>query len=408
MRVAAIDRLEWRDGRIRASQVSLAALLATLTFMIVWKLNGHGQLFFLGDDRFADFLKVVLALPGGPPAFDKLGLEPLINQYWHSADYRLPEFGLYHLPPLSMFLTLLARIAFEFVSPSLVFFALSALFAASLALIILRFTGDLVWAGVALVSYPLLTILDRGNLYAGLCAVCVIAALLRRRTDWNAAFLFAIALNVRPNVAILAIPLLALDWRFACRTGLAAAIIAFVSALGAHALFADYTVANFLHGLQFYAAGYADGGKGVPFGSSLYGAAYLLHVPYVLPVTLLAISPLMPALFLFRQGKMQYAEFVFVCSAVTGMATTVFADYHLLVFLAPLMLARNLRVVVPSILLLAPKGWWVIGKASVQVILNPVIMLGASWWLVYCAMRRDRSESRAIDLNQPIAASQSV
>ena len=189
-----------------------------------------------------------------------------------------------------------------------------------------------------------------------------------------------------------------LDWRFAYRTGITAVAIASASALAAHALFRDYTVANFLHALQLYASGYSQGGEGVPFGSSLFGAGYLLGMPYVLPATVLGMSPLAPALLLFHHRKMEYAELVFVCAAVTGMATTVFGDYHLLVFLVPLILAQNWRVAVPSILLLAPKGWWLVGKASVQAILNPLIMLSASWWLIYCALRRDRFATRASEL----------
>jgi len=372
------------------SQWSVIALLLMLAFVILEKLNGQGQLFYLGQDRFADFLKVVLAFPGAAPAPDHLGLGPLINEYWHSPDYRLPEFGLYHLPPLSMLLTLLARLAFGIVSPTLIFMALVALFAASMAGTLQRFTNDVGWAVTPFVSYPLLTIIDRGNLYAALCATCLVAALLRRRPDWFAAFLFAIALNVRPNAAFLALPLFILDWRFAYRAGLVGGIIALLSAITAHALFPSYTISSFLHGLQIYANEYAISGEGVPFGSSLFGAGYLLRMPYLFLATIIGVAPLLPACVLFYRRKMSYDEFVYVCSAVTGMATSVFADYHLLVFLAPLILARNLSVSIPSLLLLAPKGWWVIAPdaSSIQVILNPLIMLCGSWWLIFSAAAR--------------------
>jgi hypothetical protein len=71
----------------------------------------------------------------------------------------------------------------------------------------------------------------------------------------------------------------------------------------------------------------------------------------------------------------------------------------LLVFLAPLILAKDNRVAIPSVLLLAPKGFCMIGDFSVQVVLNPAIMFIGSWLIIISALRR-RDEPREALLSQ--------
>ena len=319
--------------------------------------------------------------------------QDLVEKYLESRDYK-SRIGVFHLPPFSMLAALLFRWTFGFVSPVIVY--LGCLFAAlsALSLIVYKRTGNLAWVLAALLSYPLLMAVDRGNLYAVLSGICLIAALLRRRCDWQAAVLFAIAINVRPNVVFCALPLLMTRPAWSVSLATATIGILMTSFVAATLLFPEYDMESFRRGLHQYFIVYAVEGRGVPFGSSVYGAFFALgHPAQHVPATLIAWAGLPIAIFAFWKGRLRYDEFVFLCAAATSMGTTIFGDYHLLVFLAPLILAKDNRVALPSILLLAPKAFWMIGDFSVQVVLNPAIMFIGSWLIIISALRR-RDEPR--------------
>jgi hypothetical protein len=94
---------------------------------------------------------------------------------------------------------------------------------------------------------------------------------------------------------------------------------------------------------------------------------------------MIGLLPLITGWMTFAERKIGYGDFVFICTAATALATTVFADYHLLVFVAPLVLARGWTVRAACLLLLAPKGYWlIVDNLTVQVALNPMIMLCAT------------------------------
>jgi hypothetical protein len=378
---------------IRA-KASLGILVVSLAAAIAFERYGQGQLFNIASERGGDFLKILLALPG-PPVMD--GPYPdLIDKYLESQDFK-GRMDVFHLTPLSMLVAILFRWTFAFVSPVIVY--LACLFAALSALSLLLYsrTKSVAWVLSALLSYPLLTAVDRGNLFALVSNICLIAALLRKRCDWQAAVLFAIAINVRPNVAIMALPLLMTRpaWFFS----LAAATIGILltTFAAANLLLPGYDLDSFRMGLHKYFVVYAAGGRGVPLGSSVYGALFALdHPRQYVPATLIAWAGLPIAIFAFWKERLRYDEFVFICAAATSMGTTIFADYHLLVFLAPLILAKDNRVAIPSLLLLAPKSFWMIGSFNVQVLLNPAIMFIGSWLIIISALPRWHEPKKAV------------
>lgn len=372
---------------ITRSRVSLVVLVGALALASWITSNGHGQLSVYAGDNWADFLKVILALPG--PEVHSGPLNFIVQRYLESRDYKGPV-GLDHLPPLSMLLSLVLRWSFAFVSPVVEFFALCGLFMVSLALVVFFRTRDAFWVFAALVSYPVLFILYRGNLYAGLCGLCLVAALLRGMPDWTGALLFAVALNIHPNTVFCVLPLLLLDWpRFGFRLAPLTVALFLAGLAGANAIDASYTVASFITDLGRYTETFVAEGSGVAFGSSLYGAFYALgwRGHYLVP-TVLALLPLPFAMWAFKRKRMTYAAFVFVCVAVMAMSSTVFADYHLIAFIAPLVLADSFALALPSLLLLAPKGFAMIGPFTVQVLINPALMLVASAAVTLLALRQ--------------------
>jgi hypothetical protein len=189
--------------------------------------------------------------------------------------------------------------------------------------------------------------------------------------------------------------------------GLASAGL-FVGGLAvAHQIYPAYTFDSFLAGLRDYGKGYAGGDIGYPNGSSFYGmlrapfgyGAWMLAPPFFVGGLLLAAAILEA-----RQGALRPAECLFVTLCAYTLGSHVFADYHLLVFIIPLVLVAREKgsldrsgwaIALASSLMLAPKNFvfqvhdniaW-----SWQVIANPLILLAASAMVLVTARRRASS-----------------
>jgi hypothetical protein len=96
-------------------------------------------------------------------------------------------------------------------------------------------------------------------------------------------------------------------------------------------------------------------------------------------------------------------QMIFLTAAAYTLGSSVIADYHLLVFIAvPLALARSVRLETPgdrialvaSCLMLAPKHYVFRGDISSQVLLNPLILLGASLAILWLACARALTDQR--------------
>lgn len=315
-----------------------------------------------------------------------------------------------------------------------------------------------------LISYPALLTFSRANyVNAGLTTLPVVLFLVATFTSAKPSllplFALALAVNIHPNAILL---LLALPIAFGVRAaikpilqfgGIAAAICA-PSYLAAHYLYPAYTIATFRQGLSAYAKIYIDGGAGVRSGSSLFGLVFGLHhalaryhvvsrytssstdlrVFYVLAMLVVALSgaaylialrqarhlqlqpqrggrsvsastPESAADFEPRNGPSLVAPFLLVSSYT--LLSPVFADYHLLVFLAPLLLAciaapgqsgRRLQltslIAFASVFMLSPKNY-----GYIQLALNPLILCGVTLWLSFALIaesRRKVSRSAAL------------
>lgn len=346
---------------------------------------GIARPFFDLHDGFADFFKFVQALPGPPLAPDPPWIA-LTRKYSESVIYHT-QVSVYHVPPLTMLITQGLRAGFSIGSPFVIGLGLAIAFVMVLLVMIERQTGSWIWAAVVALSYPVVFLLSRGNLFAALSGTCALTALIRMRPDWLAAVLFAIAVNVRPNLALCVAPLVICDWRFAYRVALAGSTILSISAMTANAIDPAYTGPAFLHALRLYQQVMVEEGGGVLFGSSLWGAAYALKMPW--PASLVSAVGLLiiPLGFYQRyRGFISFGDFTFVCAAASALSTPAFADYHLLIFAAPVLIADSTFAVrLASFVLLLPKGYGlievnvsdVLKSATTQVIINPAIMVAA-------------------------------
>lgn len=302
----------------------------------------------------------------------------------------------------------------------------------------------------ALISYPALMVFCRGNFQGGYACLFIIAFLLsfyvRNRVEPFGLLALAIAVNFRPNAVIfvLALPL-ALGWKKSLRPlitfSVMAAGICIASYLVVNRLYPDYTWSAFRRGLDIYNHLYVFGGHGDAGNASLWAfaknyisfqtrtgsnvlvgaivlgivvavrlwrlrrplqltvvpvAAILLYagVEAVTPDYRLAI-PAFAVLAFCLAASAAWALWrcpnrgivvPFVLAAFYCLFSPVFAEYHLMVFLGPLLLvyfkfhdwAQNYRamaaITAACVLVMSPKNYLYIGALSVQTVLNPLIL----------------------------------
>lgn len=383
----------------------------------------HDTFLFSPADRFGDYFKFILSYPGGEGVrpTELFGLADLVAGYTRDNPYRGLE-GLaaggnthLHVTPLTTLFALANLRTMSIVDPVALFVVVNLAIVGWLGAV---FIGASVsrreawaWIGTALLSYPMLCMLTRGNVYAGIAAVLLVQAMIlsmRGHAPSLAAILLALAINIRPNAVLFALPLIGFAPAHRARTGailaICVALIFAVSLAAAHRLYPDYTVTTFLAGLERYYRIYVQGHEGLAYGSSLYGGLTVLFgtAPGLETASaLIALAIGGGAVFMLATRRIGRAAFLFLISAAYCLGSTVLADYHLLLFVAPtigLALERAARApepgpdVAPAVLLacclmLSPKNYVFIGSVSWQVALNPLILLCAAVSILERAVR---------------------
>ena len=273
---------------------------------------------------------------------------------------------------------------------------------------------------VCLLGYPSLLIFTRGNFYAGFTAFLIVHVLISlfgyRDGGAAASLALALAVNTRPNalIFVLAFPV-ALGVRRSlkpCMRFFAMALgIACASYISAHWLYPDYTISAFRQGLRIYNRLYMIGSLGVRFNSSLFAFVKNLNAASlrllrgttvtqvldtlwtIIVFVALAIIIVLVALWGLWRSSCRRLIAPFVLTSLYCLLTPVFGDYHLLVFLAPLLLlsfhakdwAGHYRsvsaIALASIFVLSPKNYIFLLGFSLQTILNPLILYLAVLYL---------------------------
>lgn len=320
-------------------------------------------------------------------------------------------------------------------------------------------------------SYPALFVFFRGNMGAGwtslLITAFLLAVFLRKAASFPVLLSLAIAANCRPNALIFA---LALPLAFGIRRSLKPLFIVGALGAGIlggsfaldHWIYPAYTLPHILRGLELYRKGWVVGMDGDGGNSSLlamlknynslvqdFNRAWVLAAIVLLLIlglyllrrfpqgrnwSLLMLLPLVyflaaafsevpPGAFPFYYGgcgviaaiaavglwqsreRLRIAPFVL--TALYALLCPVFGDYHLLTFLAPLLLVcleespatanRGAQVIIAatSLLMLAPKNYiyfsefasWK-SQLSLQTIVNPLLLI----WAVILLFRQTAAE----------------
>lgn len=304
-----------------------------------------------------------------------------------------------------------------------------------------------------LASYPALVMFGRGNyVNAGLTTVPAVAFLVAIFAKKEATFVsllaLALAVNIHPNAIIflLALPLV-LGVRKAIRPSIQFVLISFsisvISYFAAQKLYPDYTLSNFRKGVAIYGKIYISGGAGIRLGSSLFGLIRALNrvlhlgIPFPLEIRVFYILAVLVVGTVFTAywraslkrknsdendstRKREYTDdrgrilgessqwplplvpFLLVSSYC--VLSPVFADYHLLVFLAPLILTclderetmenRSqllMMVTLISAFMLSPKNY-PSEHASIQIALNPIILCATLLWIAMALLNEAKRQ----------------
>jgi hypothetical protein len=383
-----------------AAPLVMGGLIANL--VIAHMLFGDKARVFLLKHSMGDFIKHVMSFPGAPLTHSRF--QNYIDALQYNIDANVGLVSHFHNMPLTVLITLLIRPIFAIEDPVVVYLIASSVFFVLWGYVCHLYADADARPralGLALLNYPLFLMFERGNLFAGITAICLLAMLCRRRLDWTAVLLLAVAANIRPNVLILALPLLAVDREslmFVVRTTVVGAALALVCLAVDGMLYPAYTLPTVLAGLALYKKAVILGPLGVEFGSSLWGA-----VRHFVPATdanaglctVLGLFPL--ALAWFARDRLSYPAQCFLAIAAITLFTTVLGDYHLMIFVAPLLLVQRndpafWPIVLGSCWMLIPKNYTPAGVLSWQVYLNPAGLIVAVM-LVMAAVGAKRSSA---------------
>ena len=361
-------------------------------------LGGRSATVFDLSKRYSDFFHFALSFPPHGPVASALVESGQVTAAVQRNDYDPnSSWGItnLHVPPLTALLSIAASAAMRSGDPSLLFFGLVAALGAWWMLLVRRYaptTDRWVLTLLGLLAYPTLMMVTRGNLYAGLCALLLIHAMLlsaRRQAPLQAGVLLAIAMCIRPNAVLFIVPLLLLQPRW--RSAAAALVISWstvsvVAYLIASAVYPDYTIAAMLDALTLYHQKYAVLNGGLAYGSSLLGGAKMVfgyHPLLELGGALTGLACVGASLLLHLLRPLAPAILLFLVLAGYTLGSAVFADYHLMAFLLlPIVIAwmgrldrSTLIVLLAATSMLLPKHIHLRNGVTTQVGLNPLLLL---------------------------------
>jgi hypothetical protein len=370
------------DGRAPRIAIVFIFIGMIANWVIAHLIYGdRARVLFGRQDWMADFVKHTMSFPG-PPIAPSI-FQKLIDHFRDDIEINVGVLSHFHNLPETVLLTLLVRPAMSVIDPVIVYLLAATVVVAIWAYLCHRYVDEHARPqalGIALFNYPLAFMVEHGNLFAGITATCLLVVLCRRKRDWVAVLLLAIAGNIRPNAVIIALPLLAYDREsltFIVRTAIVGAFVAAACLAIDGLIYPAYNISSWLAGLKLYNDGYVIGPFSSDFSSSLWGA-----LRHVLPrtgasVTLCTLAGLVPlGLAWLWRNRLSYAALCFLSIAACTLSTAVLGDYHLLIFIMPVLVLKRADPAFWSILLgscwmLIPKNYNSAGELSWQIFYNP-------------------------------------
>ena len=365
----------------------------------------------LPNDLFADYFKSIFSFITTEKIDARAGnwdyLNSLIKNYISNNPYRQIDqltgltSNLHGMPMSTAFCLINLHLmqwvnSFNLFKIVLIFFvALNYLFS---RLITKSIKNQIVIFILLTVNYPFLFIVTRGHFFSALTTLTLLLFLIfiRRQNIPLAAIFLAIACNIRPNAVIFLalLPMIILNGsyinaiKFLCYFLTIAACL-FLASLGfCEYFYPNYNFQNFITAIGSYNTQYAIGDAGLAFGSSLAGAlkflfGYVIGSQLIIAVFVLFMITLNTIFFVKK--KINLSCYLFNTCAFYVLATPVFADYYLGIFLGPILYIfleseipttiYDFIVIIGSVLILSPKNYIFRYDISFQVFLNPCILL---------------------------------
>ena len=371
-------------------------------------------------DLHADLIKMAVGYIPDYIHLDTTSWNPIYRNYYYlhfQGFFNVHHFNNAHMPPLSFTLGWLISKLLIATSPTVVitvYYGIVFAFIAGIALYFKRNRFDFWVLFITLsMSYPILYVLTRGNIFAFLNAMALMTFLyliVQKKALWVAVILLAFSMNIRPNALLLGVLFFVLPnyraLKYITGTFLIAAML-FGSLLWiSHGIDSHYTFSGFIAGLKNYVHLYVVGKLGVFFNNSLYGGVRTLLIAWKIELsapTLLAINKiitgtgiftLLLSLYIFIKNRLTPYEFTFVVMAIYTLASTVFGTYHLIpyaIFLLIPFVVKETAKLSPhhfvliqtiSVFMLVPKNYIFVDYLypnflSIETILNPMILLVA-------------------------------
>lgn len=360
-----------------ACLIVAATALNAVYFSLRYAFGYEFGTFLVGpNDRFADLVKVSLsfkaitwqlteteAFAAWPNVYKDYLLH---NPYGGIANLALGQLTHFHHPPFSQLLfTLFGLLITQSQSATIALWIAFGIYVSGLGCLVISTSlqnnpSALAknWAVFLLcvASYPAMLVFARGNYNAGFSSILIAIFLVycfgRRTASLWPLLALAVAINIRPTALIF---LAALPLAFGPKESvrklaslMALTIAIFVGALLIEQLlYPDYTIDNFLQGLAIYKARYIVGGSGDAGNASLWAliknsvtmGGWSIHYYYEELSRLFLAAGILVALLglrIIRQADLHAASATFVLVSLYVLLAPVTAEYHLLVFVAPL------------------------------------------------------------------------
>jgi hypothetical protein len=387
---------------------------------------------FLPEDRFADYFKVIFSYPG-TENIDLSGTANVLihflhdNPYQGQADLAGGALTHFHMPPLTTLISLLNLKLMYFINPIAIFvsiFLIGFILVYKLINYISESTLDTWLVFLAtFFCYPTLFMITRGHIFSGFSSLALLAFLVfmfEGKRKYLSLILLAIAINLRPNAIIFLFALGMCDFKNLKKDIpmfiLISAIIFLISLFLTNIMYPDYSVDNMLLAIGIYHDQYVIGNGGLAFGSSLFGPLKVIFgyskVIEALPILIAGLMVVISTLQLRNKAISKIAFLFILCSSYV-LGSAVIADYHLTVFFAPLLciyleqkkallktsyplLNKELLIVFfASVFMLCPKNYIYIKHTSIQVALNPLLLLVASILIIILGCLNSRYNQSA-------------
>jgi len=398
--------------------VMLNALYNSLS--VAYGLNNfpYSTFLFYSNDLHADLVKMAMGYWHNVH-IDTSHWDPIYQKFYelyHSGFFVKHHFNNNHLPPLPFLIGIFLGKILQSSSPGLivsVYYLIVFLTIFTIATYLKKNRHDFYILTIGmLLSYPVLMVLTRGNIFSFFTSFSIIAFLFliyQKRFPWIAVLLLSFAIEFRPNIALLSILFFVYPYKSALRYIVASAVVSlgsfFILTAISHTICPQYSLESFIAGLHNYINIYITGNMGVLFNNSLYGAIRSLSIAWHIPIsttsllsinTIIAITGILSLfiiLYLYLQKKINTYEFIFFTVSITTLSTTIFATYHLTIFLFFVLIGFKKNsyelskyynlIVFTTIFLLVPKNYIFFDFIykdflSAETILNPVVLLLSS------------------------------